>query len=138
LNFAPVAQWIEQWVPNPRAQVRFLPGVLHDFRPLVIGTTFDASFLRAGYDVLRWIEKQVATAGLMPPRLRIPVESPRTVSALIAPLFSIKWCANWCRTRDGPEQIMSTIEKEGRLALLLHACNGRYLVQPVSASRVVM
>jgi hypothetical protein len=25
---APVAQWIEQRVPNPRAQVRFLPGAL--------------------------------------------------------------------------------------------------------------
>ena len=26
--FAPVAQWIEQWFPKPRAQVRFLPGAL--------------------------------------------------------------------------------------------------------------
>src|SRR5215471_16854009 len=25
---APVAQWIEQWFPKPRAQVRFLPGAL--------------------------------------------------------------------------------------------------------------
>lgn len=25
---APVAQWIEQWFPEPCAQVRFLPGVL--------------------------------------------------------------------------------------------------------------
>ena len=26
---APVAQWIEQRFPKPRAQVRFLPGALH-------------------------------------------------------------------------------------------------------------
>src|SRR3954454_9325368 len=25
-DVAPVAQWIEQWFPKPRAQVRFLPG----------------------------------------------------------------------------------------------------------------
>jgi hypothetical protein len=32
-GFAPVAQWIEQRFPKPRAQVRFLPGALSD-KPL--------------------------------------------------------------------------------------------------------
>jgi hypothetical protein len=61
---APVAQWIEQWFPKPRAQVRFLPGALLDRSQEVASLSRRIAKLTCSiFATLEWVEFTHACSG---------------------------------------------------------------------------